>query len=175
MNPHQFLPLLAVVVAFIIGLALVIRLFASRGPVSLPYERTEHLFSPAERSFLGVLEEVLEKEFCILGKVRLADIIRPRKGLSNSERTSALNRITSKHVDFAVCDLRTRAVVGVIELDDSSHQKASRQRRDEFIDKALSAAGVPIVHIAAQKGYQLAEVRSQISILFTPSENSVRS
>ena len=165
MNIQQLLPLLAVV-AFVVVLASVIRLVASKGRGTFPYERIERLFSPVERSFLGVLEEVIGKEYVVLGKVRLADIIRPRKGLSNSDRASALNRITSKHVDFAVCDLRTRAVVGIIELDDSSHQRASRQRRDEFIDKALAAAEVPVVHVAAQKAYQPAELRTQIAGLF---------
>jgi very-short-patch-repair endonuclease len=165
MNFQQLLPLLAIV-AFIFVLAAIIRLFASKGRGSFPYERIERLFTPAERSFLGVLEEVIGKEYVVLGKVRLADIIRPRKGLTASARTSALNRITSKHVDFAVCDLRTRAVVGIVELDDSSHQNVSRQRRDEFIDKALSAAGVPVVHVAAQKAYQPSELRGQIAALF---------
>jgi len=174
MNLHQLLPLLAVV-AFIVVLASIVRFLASRGDRSFPYDRIERLFTPAERSFLGVLEEVLAKDYAILGKVRLADIIRPRKGLSNSERTSALNRITSKHVDFAVCDLRTRAVVGVIELDDSSHQNVSRQRRDEFVDKALLAAGVPVVHIAAQKAYQPREVRSQILAVFAQTASPARS
>ena len=52
--------------------------FASKGGRTFPYEKIERLFTPAERSFLGVLEEVIGKEYVILGKVRLADIIRPR-------------------------------------------------------------------------------------------------
>jgi very-short-patch-repair endonuclease len=173
MNFHQLLPLLAIV-AFIVVLAAIIRRFASKRREAFPYERIERLFTPAERSFLGVLEDVLGKEYSILGKVRLADIIRPRKGLPNSERTSALNRITSKHVDFAICDLRTRAVVGVIELDDSSHQSVSRQRRDEFLDKALLAAGVPVVHVAAQKAYLPAQLRGQISALFAQTASAAK-
>jgi hypothetical protein len=173
MNFQQLLPLLAIV-AFVVVLAAVIRLFAAKGRGAFPYERIERLFSPAERSFLGVLEEVIGKEYVVLGKVRLADIIRPRKGLSNSERTSAQNRINSKHVDFVVCDLRTRAVVGIIELDDSSHQRASRQRRDEFLDKALAAADVPVAHVAAQKAYRPAELRSQIAALFATVRDRTR-
>ena len=165
MNFQQFLPLL-VILALILVLATIIRAVTSKGSGTFPYERIERLFTAAERSFLGVLEEVLGKEYVVLGKIRLADIIRPRKGLTASGRASALNRITSKHVDFAVCDLRTRSVVGVVELDDSSHQRPSRRRRDEFIDMALEAAGVAVVHVTAQKAYQPAEVRSQIAGLF---------
>jgi very-short-patch-repair endonuclease len=83
-----------------------------------------------------------------------------------SARTSALNRITSKHVDFALCDLRTLQVVGVIELDDSSHSEDRRQRRDKFVDAALSSAGVPFVRIPAQRGYTPSEIRERVSVLF---------
>jgi very-short-patch-repair endonuclease len=69
-------------------------------------------------------------------------------------------------VDFAICDFRTLQVIGIIELDDSSHKSAARKRRDEFKDKALAAAGVPIVRIPAQRGYSPAEVREQVSVLF---------
>jgi very-short-patch-repair endonuclease len=57
-------------------------------------------------------------------------------------------------------------VIGVIELDDSSHKSLSGQRRDQFKDKALVAAGVPIVRVQAQRGYSPAEVREQVSALF---------
>lgn len=49
--------------------------------VTLPYERIERLFTPAERSFLGVLEQIFGSDYRILGNLRLADIIRTRKGL----------------------------------------------------------------------------------------------
>ena len=101
-------------ILFFLIIAVVLKGFlrgGSGGKIS--YERRDPLFSTAERSFLGVLEQILGKEYRIIGKVRMADIIRPRKGLSPSARTSALNRITSKHVDFAVCDPKTLQVVGV--------------------------------------------------------------
>jgi len=57
-------------------------------------------------------------------------------------------------------------VVGVIELDDSSHGEAGRQRRDKFVDAAISSAGVPLVRIPAQRAYAPAEVRQRVSVLF---------
>ena len=111
-----------------------------------------------------MLDNICGNEYRILGKIRLGDIIRPRKGLSNSARTSAFNRISGKHVDFVLCDLKTLEVLVVIELDDSSHGEASREKRDEFLDKALAAAGVHIVHIAAQRSYVPAEIREKITV-----------
>jgi len=46
-----------------------------------------------------------------------------------------------------------------IELDDKSHQRKDRQERDAFVDEVFRAAGLPLVHIPAAKGYQVDEVR----------------
>jgi hypothetical protein len=159
----------------LVGLFFVIGLLGLVARVSLDsskerkiaYKR-QKLFSAAERSFLGVLDQVVGQEYRVIGKVRIADIIRPDGALSASARTSALNRIMSKHVDFAVCDQGTLQVVGVIELDDASHEKASRRRRDEFVNAALVSAGVPIVRIPAQQVYSPAELRVRLSVLFNP-------
>jgi very-short-patch-repair endonuclease len=145
----------------VVALAAVARLLSQARPAV--YERREKLFSPAERSFFGALERAVGVEYRVFGKVRLADVIRPRRGLSNNARTSARNRIDRKQVDFILCDSKTLEVQVVIELDDSSHSQASRRERDEFLDKALAAAGVPIVHIAAQRSYVPAEIRDKIT------------
>jgi hypothetical protein len=160
----HLLPLVFVALIVVAILAAISRWLQKIGP--LPYERIEKLFSDAERSFLGVLEQIFGNDYRIFGKVRLGDIIRPRKGLSNSARTSAFNRISGKHVDFAICDSRTLQVIGVIELDDSSHGSTRSRRRDEFKDKALAAAGVPIVRIPTRRGYSLDEIRHKLSVLF---------
>jgi len=73
-----FFVVIALVIVAILGA--IAGFLQRRGP--LPYERVGELFSAAERSFLGVLEQVFGKEYRILGKVRLSDIIRVRKGLS---------------------------------------------------------------------------------------------
>ena len=165
MSQNPVLPLVLLFVAVIV-IAAIVGLFTARRRAHFAYNRIERLFSPAERSFLGVLEQILGTQYRIFGKVRLADIIQTPKGLSNSARASAFNRICARHVDFAVCDPRTFEIIGVIELDDSSHGKQSRRRRDRFVDEALTAAGVPFVRIAAQRGYAPAEIREKVSALF---------
>jgi len=170
MDQHltQLIPFIVIGFAIVTALGAIARLLQRRRPA--PYERVEHLFSAAERSFLGVLDDLFGNDCRILGKIRLGDIIRPRKELSNSARTSAFNRISGKHVDFAICDLRTLQVIGVIELDDSSHKSSSRREADQFVNSALAAAGVPIVRIPARRGYSPAEIREQCSVLFVQNQ-----
>ena len=130
---------------------------------TFPYQREAHLFSLAERSFLGVLEQAVGDQYRIMGKVRLADVIQVRFGMTGKGRQSAFNRIQSKHVDFVVCHAKDLAVQYVVELDDQSHDRATRQDRDEFVDQALQAANVPIFHFSAKRSYAVADVRTVLT------------
>jgi very-short-patch-repair endonuclease len=135
---------------------------SGKSPVALPYQRNPVLFTPAERSFLAALDQALGDQFRVLGKVRLADVIGVKSGLSGSARQQAFNRIQSKHLDFVVCDPNDLSVQFVVELDDSSHQQSRRQARDTFLDKALAAAGVPIFHFPVKRAYAVQEIREAI-------------
>ena len=130
---------------------------------TFPYQREAHLFSPAERSFLGVLEQAVGDQHRIMGKVRLADVIQVRFGMNKKGRQSAVNRIQSKHVDFVVCHAKDLAVKYVVELDDQSHDRATRRDRDDFVDQALQAANVPIFHFSVKRSYAVAEVRQALA------------
>jgi very-short-patch-repair endonuclease len=127
-----------------------------------PYQKEPALFTPAEQAFLTVLDEALEGRSRVFGQVRLEDLIKVKSGLSNSARQGARNRIQSKHVDFVVCDPTDLSVQFVIELDDSSHQRPRRQKRDDFLDKALAAAGVRLLRFRAKRGYSVQDIRQAI-------------
>jgi hypothetical protein len=110
MTRNPLFPLFVLFVAVVV-IAAIVRLFTASRRGRLAYNRIERLFTPAERSFLGVLEQIVGTQYRIFGKIRLADIIQTPKGLSNSARASAFNRICARHVDFALCDPRTFEVV----------------------------------------------------------------
>jgi very-short-patch-repair endonuclease len=44
----------------------------------------------------------------------------------------------------------------VIELDDASHEEETRRDLDTFVDAALNASGLPILHIPANDHVRLA-------------------
>jgi len=132
-------------------------------PSPVAYRRSNGLFSPAERSFLGVLEQAVGAQYRVFGKVRLADVVLPRRGLPRSEWQKAFNRISSKHLDFVLCKNGDLSVVCAIELNDKSHQQIKRQNRDQFLKQTLDTANVPLVMFPAKSSYAVAEVGSQIA------------
>ena len=173
MRPEHLAPLVSILLILIV--AVVLNRILRRGSAGKPSEeRKDRLFNPAEHLFLGVLKQILGREYRIIHKVSIADIIRPQGGFSQSAPTSALNRITSKDLDFAVCDPRTMQVIGVIELDDSNRAETSRRQRDKLVAAALSSAGIPLVRIRAQRAYTPTEIRLRISGLFAANPSSWR-
>ena len=127
------------------------------------YQLKGPLFTPAERSFLGVLNSVLKDEASILGKVRVADIITPAKGLPRSHWQRAFNKISSKHIDFVLCNKNDFSILCAIELNDKSHNNHKRKQRDAFLEKACEAASLPLVQFKAQAGYSIDEVKNQLA------------
>ena len=73
----------------------------------------------------------------ICPKVRLLDLVEPRKG---EGFMSLLGKVQSKHVDFVVVDLDMH-VKAIVELDDNSHNRPERLERDNFVDEVLTSVG----------------------------------
>lgn len=84
-----------------------------------------------------------EKNVLICPKVRLLDLLTPVPGARNHK--ALMSKVMSKHVDFVICN-QEMYVLGIIELDDSSHFRQDRIQRDEFVDTVLRSAGYMIKH-----------------------------
>ncbi len=124
-NP-LILPIVTMAVLGVLVLVLkVLKARVSKEPENGTYYLKQSLFTPAERSFLGVLESLGMPEYRIMAKVRLADIFGVKKGQG---WRSAFNRISAKHVDFLLVRQSDGAPILGIELDDSSHDRPDPQR-----------------------------------------------
>ncbi|MBC8017455.1 MAG: DUF2726 domain-containing protein [Verrucomicrobia bacterium] len=155
-----------IIVAVIVIILAVLAALKAKQPAKdgeLSFDTRDTLFSPAERSFLGVLGQSLDSRYRIFGKVRLGDLVKPVKGLSNSKRITALNKINQKHLDFVICSASDLAVIGVVELDDQSHGREDRAGRDAFVDQALATAKIPIAHFSAKRTYAIQDVRATLN------------
>jgi hypothetical protein len=94
-------------------------------------------------------------EHIVLAQVQLSRVLGVKKGFNFHQWNNRINRMS---LDFVVC-LKDSTVVAAIELDDRTHEKASRVEADAKKKKALSAAGVALV-------------RWSVSAL--PDENAIR-
>lgn len=153
--------LLLLLLALVVAAAALIK-GKAKGAQAYPYRLNTALFTPAERSFLGVLQQAAADEAIVFGKVRVADVIAPVKGLERGEYQKAFNRIRAKHFDYVLCRPDDLSVFSAIELDDSSHQKRNRVERDRFMDGACEAAGLTLHRFKAARGYSVQELRDAL-------------
>jgi hypothetical protein len=140
------------------------------GSVGFPYTPTKFLFSAAERSFLGVLDQAVGPEYRVHGKVRLADLAKVKVDLNKSARQAALNRVAAKHLDFVVCRTSDLSVVCAFELNDRSHASQRAKARDELVAQVCRTIGLPLVTAEAKQAYSVQEVRE----LFLAAVNPAR-
>ena len=54
-----------------------------------------------------------------------------------------------------------------IELDDRSHEEEERQERDALVDDVFAGAGLPLLHVPAQKTYDPADLKAKVASLLT--------
>lgn len=109
--------------------------------------QAKFLFTKNEWHNYMKLRDIAEvKGYVICPKVRLLDIIEPRKG--EKKYKTLFYKVQAKHVDFVICD-KNMNIKGIIELDDSSHDREDRKERDQFVDMILRSVGYKVIHTRA--------------------------
>jgi hypothetical protein len=125
-----------------------------------PYQQIGTLFTPAERSFYGVLCQATKGRAIVFGKVRVADILKTQSGLTAKVRQIAFNKISGKHFDFVLCHPDDLSIIATVELDDASHNSKKAMKRDEFLEAACKSADLQLHRFKAQKSYNIVDVEA---------------
>ena len=106
--------------------------------------QARQLFTRNEWQNYKKLRDIAEiKGYIICPKVRLLDIIEPKKG--ERKYKTLFYKIQAKHVDFVICD-KDMHIKAIIELDDNSHDTKDRKERDEFVNMILHSVGYKVIH-----------------------------
>jgi hypothetical protein len=112
-------------------------------------------------AFYRVLRRAVAGRYSISIKTRLADVVKCPNDLWDEPEG---RRVSQKHVDFVLYDPWTTAIVAAVELDDRSHDEPERRRRDQFLNEALSAAGILLVRVKAASRYDSQSLRHQFEV-----------
>ena len=116
----------------------------SDGGVAFPFRRKPQLFTPVENTFLNLIEQAMGKEFRIVCRVRLNDLVSVRQSASKKTASQALSRASSRHLDFVLVNKHDMSPVMAIDLVHS---------------QALDAAGLPHARIKVKSGYTVDDIR----------------
>lgn len=136
-----------------------------------PYEERAALLSRGEAAFFGPLCLAVAGRFHVMCKVRLADVLTCsdanwRRGFGGA--------ISQKHLDFVLCERGTMRFILAIELDDRSHERPERQRRDRFLNDTFARSRIRLLRFRAQAYYSAHEIRDRIDGVLPGTELAPR-
>jgi hypothetical protein len=137
----------------------------SDDPDFYPYKLTQSLLTASEKAFYGALMLAAGRRYAVFAKVRLADLC---QDLDRWADTAAFNQVSSKHVDFVLCDARTYRPVLAIELDDRSHLRANRRDRDAVVDGIYRTMGLGVFRQWVRRSYDPAAIARGIEEALEP-------
>ncbi|WP_240698712.1 DUF2726 domain-containing protein [Vibrio kanaloae] len=139
------------------------------------YQPIKKLATSNELAFYQALIVVTKGKHTVFTKVRIADLMTPKKGTHDKKTWwRAFNAIAKKHVDFVLCDPLTLEVKCLIELDDSTHNRPDRIARDKLVDTAAASAGVELKHFQVKNKYDYFELEKELyGVSDTPQPESI--
>jgi hypothetical protein len=127
------------------------------------YELKECLLTQSEKNFLSILEQVVGDRYIIEKQVQLSRLVTPKDSSKDFINYRDFNQIKAKSIDFVLFN-KDYSPYLCIELDDLSHMRWDRQKRDAFVDKIMKDVGLRIIHIRASYSYDLEKLKKQISV-----------
>ena len=128
-------------------------------PADLPYRLRDQFLTPAEDRLMRRLDEAIGEFGIVCPKPRLSDVLYiPQAHLHVGDAV----RMDRKTVDFLICSRSTRHPVCALQLDVWLEAEAKYQQRDEFLELALSSAGLSVLHIRSDQIPTVAEIWEHI-------------
>ncbi|MFA6405437.1 MAG: DUF2726 domain-containing protein [Candidatus Paceibacterota bacterium] len=127
------------------------------------YSLKESQITEAEKCFFEILKEVVGNNYRIEPQVQLSSIVRPIDSNNRYTNYTDFNRIKAKSIDFVLFDDKNKPWLA-IELDDRSHFKWERMRRDQFVNDLMTEVGLRIIHVPFSYSYDSEKLRKQIFV-----------
>jgi hypothetical protein len=153
---------LAIVLMMLLIIVAVGAMKLNEPSLAFPFKKKGNLFTPVERSFLGLIEEAVGKDFRILCRVKMSDVLAIRQSTDKKTSKSATSRASNKYLDFVLCAKGDMSPVIAIDLVHSTGKDGYKCQRDYFVNGALDAAHIPHVRIKVRSGYNARDIRECI-------------
>jgi len=145
-------------------LALLFRIFVRHGGklARLVYQKRGALFSPDDRVFYRALKQAVGGEYEIFGKIRVTDLVQPKKVVASDVSRAGLAAIVGQHFDFVLCDVNTLAVTCVIQLHDKTNPAQQPEYKDDALKPVCDSVGLPLLRFPIKAEYSADEIRDKL-------------
>ena len=116
-----------------------------------------------ELHFYEVLLEIAkELDLILFSQVCLYSIVKVKKSLDYSTRTTYFNKINKKSIDFVLVDKSNCRIKLCIELDDNTHKNKKRIERDNFINELFSQLEINLLRYPVYSVYYKETLKNRI-------------
>jgi hypothetical protein len=134
-----------------------------QGDVEQKYSLKPSVLTIAEKEFLGVLEKIIGTQYRIECQVQLSSMVHVNDSSEYFTNYHDFNRIKAKSIDFVLFNEGLNPQLA-IELDDRTHSRIDRIKRDLFVDDVMKQIGLPILHVrvAYPHPYNVEQLRQEI-------------
>lgn len=111
------------------------------------YVSKDFMMTPTEQKVYKLLELKYGEQYYIFAQVRVVDVLQPnvKKYFTwTKEYKSLFWQVSQWHFDYVLCDKNDFRILCALELDDLSHNRSDRVRRDRILNAVCADAGVDL-------------------------------
>ena len=119
------------------------------------YARKKSLLTAAELEFLKVLRRIEPNKYEVIPQSALVSVI-------DKKTETAYRNELFRIIDYLFVDRNTFAPLLLVELNDSSHQRADRQLRDKKVEEICRKAKMPLVTFTTAEARDFALVKKRV-------------
>jgi hypothetical protein len=149
----RYLPIIVLTIAALVVVGL--KLIKPRTEANRWAVKARSPVSPVEQQLFRRLLDAFP-QCIVLSQVAISQLVNVSPGPG---RQATFNRIGRLVADFVLCT-PDFAVIGIIELDDTTHAPAHRQNADRNKSESLTAAGYTLIRFQASKLPTVAELQT---------------
>lgn len=125
------------------------------------YTRKDSLMTRAETEFFWKLNQVVQDRYFVFPQVHLSAVLDHH--VDGQEWKYAFRHINGKSVDYVLCDRTTLRPTYAIELDDYTHDKIDRKKRDAEVERIFEEAKFPLVRFKSYKDLSEQNIVNRLS------------
>ena len=153
--------LLSILVLVVVA-SVVASKFTDNNENPYPFVRKKEIYTQVESAFLSLLERAVGDNYRIVSRVKLADVIDCKAGLSSKSRRIAMTKTKNKQLDYVLLDKQKMTIVAAVDLVNNANKDGHKAQRDWFVSGALETAGIPHIRMKVKSGYRVEDVRNAI-------------
>ena len=119
------------------------------------YAKKEYLLTQTELKFYRLLKQIADElNLVVCPQVALYQVVQ-------NKNFKDFNKIQSKSIDFVIAEPNLKIKL-CIELDDYTHKREKRIKRDEFLNKLFNDLEIKLLRIPVQNYYNIEELKKKI-------------